>query len=97
VEDCWSDALGYSCCKETCVIVNSNEYGDWGMEDNHLCGIPKKRCENKTTVAQCYGEITGKYKCCESCKVEVTDEFGEWGIEDSEWCSIKFSCYENTV
>jgi len=91
-EECWSEIQGYSCCKKTCMIIYTDEFGDWGTEDNQWCGISKTICGANTKVPQCYGDYTGEYKCCEACEVVLIDEQGKWGIENFEWCSIKYSC-----
>ncbi len=38
-EDCWSESLGYSCCKG-CHVVEVDKDGSWGYEKHHWCGIP---------------------------------------------------------
>jgi len=91
-QECWSDILGYSCCKKTCNIVYVDNSGNWGVEDDQWCGIIDSECEAIQNEAQCYGELSGEYKCCESCDVWYTDKHGDWGVENNDWCSTKYSC-----
>jgi len=35
---CWSETLGYSCCRD-CKVQYSDNTGDWGYENNTWCGI----------------------------------------------------------
>ncbi|OUM56250.1 Non-catalytic module family DOC2 [Piromyces sp. E2] len=37
-KECWSEPLGYSCCKG-CLVYETDEDGQWGFENNHWCGI----------------------------------------------------------
>jgi hypothetical protein len=37
-EECWSEIIGYSCCKG-CTVYEEDEFGKWGYEKNHWCGI----------------------------------------------------------
>jgi len=81
-EKCWSEALGYSCCK-TCLVYETDASGEWGYEDHKWCGIPSFCSESK-----CWSEKLG-YPCCSSsCYVYETDESGDWGYEDDHWCGI---------
>jgi len=81
-EKCWSEALGYSCCK-TCHVYDTDDSGEWGYEDDEWCGIPSLCSENK-----CWSERIG-YPCCSSsCDVYDTDDNGDWGYEDDHWCGI---------
>ena len=89
---CWSEALGYSCCKSKCKVRVTDESGKWGVEDGQWCGIDDTVCENIKKNAECFGETTGEYECCESCTVWLTDEEGDWGYENKQWCSTKYSC-----
>jgi len=43
-EPCWSETLGYSCCKG-CQVITSDSSGSWGIENNQWCGIPSY-CKN---------------------------------------------------
>jgi len=38
---CWSEALGYPCCKSIISVVTEDEDGKWGVENDIWCGIPK--------------------------------------------------------
>ncbi|KAG4087105.1 coth-domain-containing protein [Neocallimastix lanati (nom. inval.)] len=90
--DCWSEILGYSCCKKTCKTKYSDKHGNWGVENKQWCGIIDEKCKKILEEAKCYGETTGEYSCCEKCKVRYSDKHGDWGIENKEWCSIKYTC-----
>jgi len=35
---CWSEDLGFSCCKD-CKVQYSDDNGQWGYENNNWCGI----------------------------------------------------------
>ena len=43
-EPCWSETLGYSCCKG-CQVITSDSSGSWGIENNQWCGTPSY-CKN---------------------------------------------------
>ncbi|ORX83260.1 glycosyl hydrolase family 6 exoglucanase [Anaeromyces robustus] len=36
---CWSNELGYPCCKSTTEIVFTDDRGNWGVEDKKWCGV----------------------------------------------------------
>ncbi|KAG4097105.1 coth-domain-containing protein [Neocallimastix lanati (nom. inval.)] len=91
-DECWSDVLGYSCCKKNCYVYYTDKDGKWGVEDNQWCGIIESVCEPKYASSQCYGETTKEYPCCEGCKTAYRDNNGKWGYENNNWCSIKYSC-----
>jgi len=38
--DCWAESLGYKCCTDKTVYYTDN-YGDWGYENDNWCGIIK--------------------------------------------------------
>jgi len=38
-DECWSDKLGYPCCKH-CSIITTDESGSWGAMNGNWCGIP---------------------------------------------------------
>jgi len=44
-EVCWSEALGYDCCKG-CKVYYVDADGDWGYESHQWCGI-QSFCKNK--------------------------------------------------
>ncbi|OUM61183.1 Non-catalytic module family DOC2, partial [Piromyces sp. E2] len=76
---CFSEKLGYSCCKNTKEVVYTDADGKWGVENNNWCGIED----------DCWSTRLG-YPCCKSTtKVEFTDSDGKWGIENGDWCGIK--------
>jgi len=82
--ECWSEALGYPCCKSSCRIYEIDDNGEWGYEDSHWCGLPST-C---TTNAKCWSEKIG-YPCCtSSCHIYEKDDNGEWGYENNQWCGI---------
>ena len=37
-EECWSEKLGYPCCKG-CRVYETDDNGEWGYENNQWCGI----------------------------------------------------------
>jgi len=37
--DCFATQLGYPCCTKTKDVVLADQNGQWGVEDNHWCGI----------------------------------------------------------
>ncbi|OUM68474.1 Non-catalytic module family DOC2, partial [Piromyces sp. E2] len=37
-KECWSEKLGYPCCK-SCTIYTKDKDGSWGYESNNWCGI----------------------------------------------------------
>jgi len=90
-DDCWSDVLGYSCCKG-CTVYYTDKDGNWGVEHGQWCGIKESVCEANAASGQCYGATTRKYPCCKECKVVLTDKNGRWGVENNSWCSISDTC-----
>eukprot|EP00833_Pecoramyces_ruminatium_P014954 jgi/Orpsp1_1/1188986/evm.model.d7180000068673.1 len=90
-KECWSEALGYSCCKEKCKVHAVDKDGKWGVENHQWCGIVDSKCQ-PNPEAECYGETTKEYPCCTGCKVVLTDKDGDWGYENKSWCSIKYTC-----
>jgi len=72
--------LGIKCCSKDTKIEYVDQIGNWGIENDELCGIGYARCSF---------EIIG-YPCCTSLNPEVvsTDENGSWGYEDGEKCGI---------
>jgi len=83
IEECWSEALGYPCCKSSCQVYEKDDQGEWGYENEQWCGVPSTCNNNK-----CWSEKLG-YPCCNSsCQVYEKDDHGEWGYEDNHWCGI---------
>ncbi|OUM63957.1 Non-catalytic module family DOC2, partial [Piromyces sp. E2] len=78
---CWATKLGYSCCKYTKIVVETDNSGRWGIENNNWCGIIE--------TSSCWATKLG-YKCCTSrCpQEEYRDNDGSWGIENNNWCGI---------
>jgi len=80
-ETCWSEPLGYPCCKkENPHVYYRDEDGVWGVENHNWCGI---------TVKGCWSEKLG-YPCCEkeNPKIYYKDANGIWGVEHGNWCGI---------
>jgi len=80
-ETCWSEPLGYPCCKkENPHVYARDEDGVWGVENHNWCGI---------TVKGCWSEKLG-YPCCEkeNPKIYYKDANGIWGVEHGNWCGI---------
>lgn len=83
---CWSQSKGYPCCTKTRDVVTTDADGQWGIENNNWCGIPKE--EPKQSATSCWALALG-YGCCPSnTAVAYTDESGEWGLVGNEWCGI---------
>jgi len=74
---CFSQALGYSCCKKH-VVVYTDKSGEWGYENGQWCGI----------IACPFTEKDGYPVCKTTDKVVYTDKKGEWGVENKKWCII---------
>jgi len=76
---CWSEKLGYPCCKTTDQVVYKDSDGEWGIENDQWCGIEKETC---------WSEPLG-YPCCTlPQEVIYHDNDGDWGVENGEWCGI---------
>lgn len=82
VDECWSEALGYPCCTESCVVYATDDSGSWGYENQHWCGITSSCAQEK-----CWSKKFG-YNCCSGCHAYETDENGKWGYENNSWCGI---------
>ncbi|ORX84303.1 acetylxylan esterase [Anaeromyces robustus] len=81
--ECFSLALGYSCCQKTTAVIYEDKDGKWGIENNQWCGIKPTTSNNN-----CWSVDLG-YPCCKSTnEVYVTDENGKWGLENNNWCGI---------
>jgi len=78
---CWSNRLGYPCCKSSKTpiwFVDGN--GEWGVENHEWCGISKSNI--------CWSQSLG-YPCCVSTTYVIyTDEYGDWSVENGNWCGI---------
>ena len=90
-DTCWSTKLNYPCCNTCAAVAYSDDDGDWGVENDEWCGIPKKCSSDNNNDKQCVG--AQGYQCCKyTCDVVTTDSDGDWGIEywsvDGEWCLI---------
>jgi len=76
---CFSEKLGYPCCKSTNEVVYTDSDGKWGVENGDWCGI---------NDGDCWASKLG-YPCCKNTKdVVYTDGDGKWGIENGDWCGI---------
>jgi len=79
---CWSESLGYPCCKANGPVYFTDSDGKWGIENNDWCGIPAAADPN------CWATAQG-YPCCKSTNVVVySDATGKWGVENGDWCGI---------
>ena len=77
---CFSEKLGYKCCKRNEVVYTDND-GDWGVEDNEWCGISSGN-------DGCWSTALG-YPCCKNSSiVYFTDNDGKWSVENNDWCGI---------
>ncbi|ORX58402.1 hypothetical protein BCR36DRAFT_580029 [Piromyces finnis] len=83
---CWSTSLGYSCCKSCINVAYKDNDGEWGIENNNWCGIPKT-CQSNSSSSKCNG--AQGFPCCQNtCEVYTTDSDGDWGVENNDWCLI---------
>jgi len=81
---CWSEPLGYPCCKGKTEVLDTDENGQWGVENDEWCGIVR---DNKES---CWATKLG-YKCCstDACRnVLYSDDDGQWDYVDDDWCGI---------
>jgi hypothetical protein len=88
-QSCWSTALNYPCCKNSCDVVISDDDGDWGVEDGQWCGITKNCGKEPEPIEDTCWALQYGYTCCEDDTIVYTDELGDWGVEDGQWCGIK--------
>jgi len=78
--ECWSERLGYPCCKSSTEVFFEDSDGQWSVGNDDWCGIPKDD--------NCWSKALG-YPCCTSTNdVIYKDNDGEWGIENDDWCGI---------
>ncbi|OUM57315.1 family 6 carbohydrate esterase [Piromyces sp. E2] len=85
-DSCWSTKLNYPCCKSCIKVDYTDSDGDWGIENNNWCGIPKN-CSANNNASQCIG--AQGYPCCKNtCDVLETDGDGQWSVEGGDWCLI---------
>jgi len=76
-DNCFSERLGYSCCKGNEVLYTDND-GKWGVENDEWCGIKDTdECQGKDDYPACQ----------ETTEVLYTDD-SEWGVENDGWCVI---------
>jgi len=90
--ECWSEELGYRCCKENENTVQYiDQDGWWGVtEDDQWCGVIRNE--------ECWALNFG-LPCCESEKLDYIHENGVIGYEEKYendetrpaggWCGIK--------
>ncbi|KAG4087145.1 Arabinanase/levansucrase/invertase [Neocallimastix lanati (nom. inval.)] len=87
--DCWSQSLGYGCCSGCIDVIMTDNDGEWGVENDDWCGIPKT-CNSNNASSSCSG--AQGYPCCKStCSSYFQDNDGEWGVENDDWCLINKS------
>nr|AAL92497.1 exoglucanase Cel6A [Piromyces sp. E2] len=78
---CFSERLGYPCCRGNEVFYTDND-GDWGVENGNWCGI------GGASATTCWSQALG-YPCCTSTSdVAYVDGDGNWGVENGNWCGI---------
>ena len=80
---CFSERLGYPCCKGNNVVYTDND-GKWGVENNNWCGIGSN---SGGSSAACWSQALG-YPCCTHKNAVYTDGDGDWGVENGDWCGI---------
>ena len=66
--ECFSEKLGFPCCVETKEVVNVDENGQWGIENNNWCGI------ETVSVEQVSNEVEDVQFSDEEEQVEFTNE-----------------------
>ncbi|ORX44372.1 pectin lyase-like protein [Piromyces finnis] len=71
---------GYPDCQFSNLVYYTDNDGDWSIENNEWCLIPKN-------FATCWASALG-YPCCSGSDVVLIDNDGEWGVENNEWCGI---------
>jgi len=76
-DTCFSQRLGYPCCKGNEVLYTDND-GKWGVENDEWCGIED--------INECQGK-DGYPPCQKTTEVLYVDD-SEWGVENDEWCVI---------
>lgn len=87
---------GYPCCSEQNTEVQyTDEYGDWGYENDDWCGIRENR-DSKPEINCSSAIIEQGFPCCSECiDIQYTDESGSWGYENDNWCGIPDTCSED--
>jgi len=84
VNKCWSEELGFLCCKESKTKVKLEDInGKWGKEKGRWCGIIEELDDG------CWASKIG-YPCCKkkNGKIYKVNSYGSWGIEKSNWCGM---------
>jgi len=51
INTCFSIPLGYPCCTSTKEVIDTNEYGTWGIENGDWCGL-KKASSSKSSASR---------------------------------------------
>jgi len=74
--------LGYPCC-QYCNVVESDSYGDYGVENDQWCSIPYSCKGNETQIHE------SGYPYCKTTTAVIYSDSENWGIENNEWCVIK--------
>jgi hypothetical protein len=80
---CWSNFLGYPCCKKTDDIIYNAVKGSWGYENNSWCGL------DFTDAETCWAYPLG-YACCRKTKIiQRIDKNGKkYGFESGGVCAF---------
>jgi hypothetical protein len=54
---------GYPCCK-SCDVVDTDDDGQWGVENNDWCSIDTEKCGGSAATSDdCWSKSLG-YDCC---------------------------------
>jgi len=84
-EACWSEQMGYPCCKG-CNVIYVEDGLKWGVENEQWCGIVNSVCQKQDYCQK------SDYPCCKACNELYSDGSGRYGIENNEWCILKYNC-----
>ncbi|OUM58128.1 Non-catalytic module family DOC2 [Piromyces sp. E2] len=105
--NCWKSIIdsGYQCCEEGCTVVQTDINGDWGIENNELCGCGGNEFEENYSEilkdVDCPDEVYfAERKCWKDCKInyhnvrmDSNNTLYYLNPEDSEWYGLRFECY----
>jgi O-glycosyl hydrolase len=81
--DCWATKLDYPCCSYSTQVFETDENGQWSIENGEWCGIVSSQ-----SASNCWSNALG-YPCCKTTTTVIsTDSDGQWGVENNEWCGI---------
>ncbi|ORX56006.1 hypothetical protein BCR36DRAFT_281146, partial [Piromyces finnis] len=87
---CWSEKLGFKCCRIDIQPIFSDYEGIWGVEDDQWCGI----INSPSKTDNCLNN-----NCCTKTDTHVSfidDEKSLWGIESGSWCKININNNNNS-